>query len=79
LLDAPAFAIAMERLRMADYDHIVIDAPAVLGSAEVNLIQDAADGVLLTAKARTTTARELRMAVEQLSPTKVIGSILLEL
>lgn len=79
LLDAPAFAIAMERLRSADYDHIVIDAPAVLGSAEVNLIQDAADGVLLTVLSRYTTARKLRRAVEQLSPTKIIGTVLLEI
>lgn len=78
LLDAPAFSIAMERLRMAAYDHIVIDAPAVLGSAEVNLIQDAADGVILTARAGQTTARDLRTAVEQLSPTKVTGIVLLE-
>ncbi|MCG8417331.1 MAG: CpsD/CapB family tyrosine-protein kinase [Proteobacteria bacterium] len=78
LLDAPAFAIAMERLRLASYDHIVIDAPAVLGSAEVNLIQDAADGVLLTAWAKHTTARTLRTTVEQLSPTKIIGTVLME-
>jgi Mrp family chromosome partitioning ATPase len=78
LLDAPAFAIAMERLRMAEYDHIVIDAPAVLGSAEVNLLQDAADGVLLTCKAKHTTARTLRTAVEQLSPTKILGTVLFD-
>lgn len=79
LLDAPAFAIAMERLRIASYDHIVIDAPAVLGSAEVNLIQDAADGVILTTKARSTTARTLRRAVEQLNPSKILGTVLVEI
>jgi Mrp family chromosome partitioning ATPase len=78
LLDAPAFAIAMERLRTAGYDHIVIDAPAVLGSAEVNLIQDAAEGVVLTCVAGRTTARTLRTAVEQLSPTKILGTVLFE-
>ena len=30
----------MERLRVAGYDHIVIDAPQVLGSADVNLMAD---------------------------------------
>jgi Mrp family chromosome partitioning ATPase len=78
LLDAPAFAIAMERLRLAKYDHIVVDAPAVIGSAEVNLLQDAADGVILVARSRKTTARSMRQAVEQLSPTKVIGTVLLQ-
>jgi Mrp family chromosome partitioning ATPase len=78
LLDAPAFAIAMERLRVAGYDHIVIDAPAVLGSADVNLMADAADGVILTARARRTTARDLRRSVDQLGASTVIGTVLVE-
>ncbi len=78
LLDAPAFSIAMERLRQANYDHIVIDSPAVLGSAEVNLIQDAADGVLLTTRAKHTTTRALRTAIAQLSPSKIVGTVILD-
>jgi len=78
LLDAPAFAIAMDRLRLAGYDHIVVDAPPVKGSAEVNLLQDAADGVLLVARARTTTRREVRRALEQISSKKVLGTVLLD-
>jgi Mrp family chromosome partitioning ATPase len=76
LLDAPAFAIAMERLRLAGYDHIVIDAPPVLGSADVNLIADAADTVLLTLRARRSTARDVRKALEQLGETKIAGTVL---
>jgi Mrp family chromosome partitioning ATPase len=78
LLDAPAFAIAMERLRLGGYDHIVIDAPAVLGSADVNLMQDAADGVLLALAARRSTARDLRQTIDQLTPARVLGTVLLE-
>ena len=78
LLDAPAFAIAMERLRLGGYDHIVIDAPPVIGSADVNLIQDAADGTLLVLRGRRTTARELRRAMDQLSPARVLGTVLSE-
>lgn len=78
LLDAPAFAIAMERLRMADYDHIVIDCPSVLSGADTNLIQDAADGVILATRRKRTRARDLRRAVEQLSPTKILGMTLIE-
>lgn len=77
-LDAPAFAIAMDRLRLAGYEHIVIDCPSVLGSADVNLIQDAADGVLLCARTKKATIRDIREAVDQLSPTKIIGSALIE-
>ncbi|HTR51491.1 MAG TPA: hypothetical protein VMJ10_12335 [Kofleriaceae bacterium] len=76
LLDAPAFAIAMERLRLAGYDHVVVDAPPVLGSADVNLMADAADAVVLAARARHTTARDLRRAVEQIGEPRVAGAVL---
>lgn len=78
LLDAPAFAIAMERLRLAGYDHIVIDAPTVLGNADVNLLADAADGVVLALRARRSNARDLRAAVEQLGHARIAGTVLLE-
>jgi Mrp family chromosome partitioning ATPase len=78
LLDAPAFAIAMERLRLAGYDHVVIDAPPVLGSADVNLMSDAADTVLLAVRARSTTSRDLRKAIDQLGASKVVGTVLVE-
>ncbi len=78
LLDGPAFAIAMERLRLGGYDHIVIDAPPVLGSADVNLMADAADAVLLTLRARVTTTRDLRKAIDQLGAEKVAGTVLVE-
>ena len=60
LLDGPAFAIAMERLRLAGYDHIVVDAPPVLGSADVNLMTDAADTVVFALRARRSNTRDLR-------------------
>ncbi|HSD87492.1 MAG TPA: hypothetical protein VLB44_08250 [Kofleriaceae bacterium] len=78
LLDAPAFAIAMERLRSGGYDHIVIDAPQVLGSADVNLMADAADAVLLTVRAKKSTTRDLRTAIDQIGQKKVIGTVLVE-
>ena len=78
LLDGPAFAIAMERLRVAGYEHIVIDAPPVLGSADVNLMADAADGVLLAVKSRRSTTRDLRKAIEQIGASKVLGTVLVQ-
>jgi Mrp family chromosome partitioning ATPase len=78
LLDAPAFAIAMERLRLAGYDQIIVDAPQVLGSADVNLMADAADGVVLATRARRSTSRELRRAIDQLGADKVVGTVLVE-
>lgn len=78
LLDGPAFAIAMDRLRAAGYDHIVIDAPPVLGSADVNLIADAADTVVLAVRARTTTTRDVRAAIDQLGAAKVAGTVIVD-
>jgi Mrp family chromosome partitioning ATPase len=78
LLDGPAFAIAIEGLSQAGYDYIVLDTPPVLGTADVNLIEDSADGVLLTAWARTTPSQRLRQAIDQLVPSKVLGVTLLD-
>jgi Mrp family chromosome partitioning ATPase len=78
LLDGPAFAIAMERLRLGGYEHIVVDAPPVLGSADVNLMADAADSVVFALRARRSTIRDLRRAIEQLGAAKVTGTVLLQ-
>jgi Mrp family chromosome partitioning ATPase len=77
LLDGPAFAIAIERLRLAGYDHIVVDAPPVLGSADVNLMADAADSVVFALRARRSTTRDLRRAIDQLGGKRVTGTVLL--
>ena len=78
LLDAPAFSIAIERLRLADYEHIIIDAPQVLGSADVNLMADAADAVVLSLRARQSTSSDLRRAIEQVGADKIVGTVLVE-
>jgi Mrp family chromosome partitioning ATPase len=78
LLDGPAFAIAVERLRQGGYDHIVVDAPPVLGSADVNLMADAADAVVLALRARVSTTRDLRRAIDQIGANKVAGTVLVQ-
>lgn len=78
LLDGPAFAIAIERLRQGGYDHIVVDAPPVLGSADVNLMADAADAVVLALRARVSTTRDLRKAIDQVGANKVAGTVLVQ-
>jgi Mrp family chromosome partitioning ATPase len=78
LLDAPAFAIAMDRLRLAKYDHVVVDAPPVLGSADVNLMADAADAVVLALRARRTTSRDVRRTIDQLGAGRIAGTVLVQ-
>ena len=49
------------------FHYIVIDCPSVIGNADVNLIQDSTDGVLIAARTKQATARDIRNAVDQLS------------
>jgi Mrp family chromosome partitioning ATPase len=79
LIDAPAFAIAIDQLRHAGYDYVVIDTPPVLGTADVNLTQDSSDGVLLVVKARQTAGRHLRRSIEQLAPARILGLVMNDL
>jgi Mrp family chromosome partitioning ATPase len=76
LVDGLAFSIAMEQLRLAGYDHIVVDTPPVLSSAEVNMLVESTDVILLVARARRTTARDLQRAIDQLATPKVAGTVL---
>lgn len=77
-LDARAFSTAVRQFRMAGYDHLIIDAPPVLRSAEVNVLQEPADGVLMCARKGRSTSKQLRASIEQLLPNSVLGVVLTE-
>jgi Mrp family chromosome partitioning ATPase len=72
-VDGPALTQCLEQLREASYDYILLDCAAVLGAADVNLVADAVDGVLLTTWAGRSRARDLRAAVTQLGSEKLVG------
>ncbi len=76
-LDAPAFAFAVQQMR-AVYDYIVVDAPPVLGSAEVNVLQEASDGVVITVRKGRSTRKDLRSCFDQLTGATVLGVVLHE-
>ncbi len=78
LLDGPAFLSAVFSLARGDYEYLVLDTPPVLGSADVNLVEDAADGLLITARAGQTSTRDVRRAVQQLAPAKILGFTLID-
>jgi Mrp family chromosome partitioning ATPase len=78
LIDPIAFSIAIDRLRLAGYDYIVVDTPALLESADVNLISDSVDGFVMSAIAKRSDARSLRKARDQLGNVTFIGCVLLE-
>jgi Mrp family chromosome partitioning ATPase len=76
-LDRRSFALCVEDMREAGYDYIVVDGPAVLDSADANVLAEHVDGVLLAGWARRTRARTLRSAVDQLGAGKLLGFVVL--
>jgi Mrp family chromosome partitioning ATPase len=78
LLDLPAFSAAIAAFRSAGYKYVVIDSPPVLGAADANLIEDTTDGVLMVCRSGKSSARALRLAVEQLAPSKILGTALID-
>ncbi|HEX6274074.1 MAG TPA: CpsD/CapB family tyrosine-protein kinase [Polyangiaceae bacterium] len=76
-LDRMLLAVAIQQLREA-FDYIVIDAASVLESADADVAAVCADGVVVTARAGKSKKSELSRAVEQLSPARVLGTVLLD-
>jgi Mrp family chromosome partitioning ATPase len=76
-LDGVSFSEMIRTFRQS-FDYVLIDAPAVLGSGEVNLIQDAADVILFAARKGKTEAQDLRRAIDQVAPAPVAGVALID-
>ena len=70
--------MALGRLSAVAYDYIVIDAPALDGSASATQIINAAEGTVLTARAASTTARHLRRAAELIPKNRGLGVVLVD-
>jgi tyrosine-protein kinase len=76
-LDAVSFSQAIRRFRQA-FDYLVVDAPPVLASGEVNLIQDAVDAIVFATRKGRSEARNLKRAIEQVAPAPVAAVALLD-
>lgn len=76
-ISAPGLKLAMDQLRASGYKHIIVDCPSALGSADVNVIEDTTDGVLLTARAGSTTAESLKKTERHLAPANILGVVLM--
>jgi succinoglycan biosynthesis transport protein ExoP len=77
VLDGVSFAQAMKAFRQS-FDYLIVDAPPVLASGEVNLIQDAADAIVFATRKGRTEGRRLRRAIEQVAPAPVAAIALIE-
>jgi Mrp family chromosome partitioning ATPase len=78
LLDPIGLSIAIDRLRMAGYDYIVVDTPPVLESADVNMIADSVDGLVMTALARKSDTKSIKRAMNHIGQAAFLGTLLLE-
>jgi Mrp family chromosome partitioning ATPase len=71
------FESLIDRLCRANYDYIIVDTPALKGSAVVSMVSGC-DGCILAVRAGSTTARDLRRAADQLPPKKALGVALVD-
>lgn len=76
-MDAVAFARAMKQFRES-FHYLVLDAPPVLASGDVNLIQDSADAIVFATRKGHSAGRSLRRAIEQVAPAPVAAVVLME-
>ncbi|MBI5070610.1 MAG: hypothetical protein HZB56_20470 [Deltaproteobacteria bacterium] len=72
-----ALNLAVAAFRMSGYDYIIVDSPEVLQSADVNLMQESVDLVLLSVRTRVSRTRAIRAALGQIGTAKVAGFALL--
>jgi Mrp family chromosome partitioning ATPase len=76
-IDAVAFAAAMRKFRES-FNYVVIDAPSVLSSGDVNLIQDSVEAILFATRKGRSAGRDLKRAIEQVSPAEVAAVVMLD-
>ncbi|HVR19160.1 MAG TPA: CpsD/CapB family tyrosine-protein kinase [Polyangiaceae bacterium] len=76
-LDRMLLAVALQELREV-FDYVVVDAASVLESADADVASVCADGVVVAARASKSRKNTLTRAVEQLSPARVLGTVLLD-
>ena len=76
-IDAVTFAAAIGQFRES-FHYLVLDAPPVLASGDVNLIQDSADAIVFATRKGRSAARSLRRAIEQVAPAPVAAVVLME-
>jgi Mrp family chromosome partitioning ATPase len=76
LLSAAAFEYTMRLLERLPHTRIIVDCPNVLGSADINLIQDNVQQLLMSVRAGSTSRADLKSAIANLAPTPISGTVL---
>lgn len=74
-LHSTQFKNAIEFLSRG-YDFVIVDSPAVLGSGDANVVEDAVDSMIIVARSGVTKASDIRATVGQLGDDKALGVVL---
>ncbi len=77
-LDAVAFSLAMGKLTKAGYDYVVVDSSSIMESADVHLVLESVEGLLMSTRSGKTTQKAVKRALERLGPANVIGAVMLD-
>jgi Mrp family chromosome partitioning ATPase len=81
-VESPAALLNSNEIRilMADlaqhYDYVVVDLPAILNTADVKILQDQLDGLVLVCQAGSTTRKALSASIFELGRAKILGVLL---
>jgi capsular exopolysaccharide synthesis family protein len=77
LLRSPRFAALLAELR-ANFDHIVIDSPPVMGLADAPTVASQAEGTVFVIESRSVKERVARRALDRLRQGRahIIGAVL---
>jgi capsular exopolysaccharide synthesis family protein len=77
LLTGPRFAALMRELE-SDFDHVVVDAPPVMGLADTPLIGSVVEGAIFVIESHATSATMAGVAVDRMreSKTRMLGALL---
>jgi Mrp family chromosome partitioning ATPase len=76
-LHSAHFESALAALRR-NYEYVIIDGPAVMGSGDANVLEAASDGVLLLVRTGSTQGASLSRATQQLGDRRLLGVVMNE-
>jgi Mrp family chromosome partitioning ATPase len=77
MLGSEQFTAVVRDLRLY-YDFVVVDTPGALVAADMNIIQDLVEGVVLVCRSGVSTRGQVQRAIGRLAPHNLVGMVLVD-
>ncbi len=77
VLSSQAFAMVIADLRQT-FDYVILDSPAVASAADAKIVMRCADAGLFLVRSRSTTSKEVSVALDRLGRRVMAGAVLNE-